>query len=318
MSEDADFNPGVWSGHDFSAARRVYDVHVDRSYGDAVAAGVTLDDVLPPSIETQSESPLVVSTDETSSMGEWTALIFEKLGYLDIEVRSYLGPTAEICFAAIGDARNGEDYPNQFRPFGTGTILTQRLQELKQERKGGGNGGETYELGALYAARNIHMPNAQRPIMIFIADEAPFDSISVEHARRYAKVSLEDPISTVDVFAELKRKFEVFVILKPYGRHSLEEHDAETRGYYQRWERLLGEDHIVLLDNPRRVVDVIFGILASVTGRVNYFRDEIEGRQRPDQVQQVYRSLKTVMAIDAGSQDKSPRHSGKSVMIADE
>ena len=44
------------------------------------------------------------------------------------------------------------------------------------------------------------------------------------------------------------------------------------------------------------MVDVIFGILAKETGKVEYFRKELEERQSPEQVKTVYTSLKTVHA----------------------
>ena len=62
------------------------------------------------------------------------------------------------------------------------------------------------------------------------------------------------------------------------------------------WGRLIGEDHIADRQDPERVVDVIFGILAKETGRVDYFRSEIEGRQTPVQVSTTYKALGTVHA----------------------
>ena len=45
------------------------------------------------------------------------------------------------------------------------------------------------------------------------------------------------------------------------------------------------------------MVDVIFGILAKDTGRVDYFRKEIEARQKAGQVKTVYKALETVHAL---------------------
>jgi len=55
-----------------------------------------------------------------------------------------------------------------------------------------------------------------------------------------------------------------------------------------------------------------FRILAKETGRVDYFKDELTGRQRPDQVETVLTALKTVHALpNAGP----AVHSGRSVML---
>jgi hypothetical protein len=74
----------------------------------------------------------------------------------------------------------------------------------------------------------------------------------------------------------------------------------------------VGLDNVAFLPDPNRVVDVIFGILAKETGRVDYFKDELTGRQRPDQVETVLTALKTVHALpNAGP----AVHSGRSVML---
>ena len=81
---------------------------------------------------------------------------------------------------------------------------------------------------------------------------------------------------------------------------------------------MLGAEHIAMLPSADRVVDVIFGILAQEKNRVDYFRKELEGRQRPDQVDTVYKSLKTIHAIPANATPSAPidpvANKGKSVM----
>ena len=43
--------------------------------------------------------------------------------------------------------------------------------------------------------------------------------------------------------------------------------------------------------DPKRVVDVILGILGIVTGKVDLFEKELFDRQNPDQVREVLNSL---------------------------
>lgn len=290
MSESNDYDPGVWKGYNFASARKAFDANAGRSYGDAVSAKVSSSDLLPNVVETVSKRPLVILSDVTGSMGEWPAVIFSKLPYLDLEGKQYLGEDMEICFAAIGDA-NCDNYPLQVRQFAKGLDMKAQLEKLVIEGGGGGQTMETYDLGALYFARNFRFPNAvSKPIVIFIGDEQPYDYVKRAQADRYAKVSLNQDVSTEDVFAELKEKCAVYLVRKPYDVRSAE---PEIRGH---WENLVGNDHIVELPDAARIVDVIFGILAQETNKVAYFRDEIEGRQRADQVKTVYKSLATVHA----------------------
>lgn len=302
MSESNNYDPSDWKGHDFTAARKAYDVHVNRSYAAAQEDNKRVADLIPTSLKTDSPSPLVVLCDITGSMGDWPATIFSKLPYLDNECKEYLGEEMEVSFAATGDMHDA--YPLQVRPFAKGRDLEGHLKELVI---GGGSGPESaheaYELAALYYARNVEMPNAKRPILIFIADEHFHRSIDKSFAKT-AHISIDGTLDTKDVFSELREKFAVYMIRKPYSGM-----DAQIE---KQWSDVLGDDHIAPLPSADRVVDVIFGILAKETNRVDYFMEEIEDRQRKDQVDTVYKSLKTIHAMSAAPVDSKD---GKSVMI---
>jgi hypothetical protein len=290
MAEDNDFTPGAWKGHNFRSARAAYSGVAQRSYTAAKQSNKKALDMVPDSISTESTSPLCIMVDVTGSMGPWPQTIFSKLPYLDIEGKVYLGADMEISFAANTDLN--DSYPLQIRDFHTGTVLKDELAEFVLGGGGGPDSGcEAYELGAQYYATNCKMPNAVKPIFIFVADEQPHKTARAAMAKAYAKVDSKD--MTIDqVFDALKAKFEVFLVHKQYSPASREE-----------WVRLLGESRIADLQEPERVVDVIFGILARVTGRVGYFRTEIEGRQNAGQVSTVYKALDTIHRVPAASQD---------------
>ncbi len=313
MSENNDFDPGEWSGggHSFDTAYKDYDRHAGRSFKDAADAGKTINDLLPASLTTNSDAPLIIVTDETGSMLEWPKVMFSKLPYLEIEGQEYLGKGMEICWAAHGDANYRELYPVQARPFTKGTALKDRLMEIVIEKGGGAGGEESSELIALYLARNVETPKAiRKPIVIFIGDERPYRRITPAMAKKYAHVTLQADISTQDVFAELREKFSVYIIRKPYEEvvgDRLHATDIESNRI---WAELVGgTDRVAFLPAPERVVDVIFGILAKEVGRVEYFREELEQRQLPDKggkakVATVYRALDTVHKLPG------PRGSG--------
>lgn len=321
MSESGDFNPGPWAGHDFASARRVYDAHVGRGYGggtvDPDASGseasvrrtATREEVLEASIATNATNPLVIWCDVTGSMGEWPAVIFSKLPYLEIEAKTYLGDDLEIAFGAVGDAFN-DQLPLQMRKFASGLALKDRMLELVIEGKGGGGMQESYELAALYAAHHIEMPRAIKPVLIMIGDEMPYDSIAPDMAQTIAGVPLKGTLTTKKVFAELMRKFSVYVIRKPYHASSDNRMSAEDTEIRAAWVNLVGAGRVVDLPVPERVVDVIFGLLAKDTGRFDDFKREIEDRQRPEQVATVYKSLRTIGAFG----DSSAGGDGRSIL----
>ena len=304
MSETADFDPGPWRGHDFGSARRSYDATAGRSYGDAKAKKKVNADLLPKNLTTDSKSPLVIVCDVTGSMGEWPATIFSKLPYLEIEGREYLGDDMEICFAAVGDIFCDE-YPLQARPFTKGTALKDELAKLVIEAKGG-DAPESYDMAALYFARNVSMPKAFRPILIMIGDELMHEVVDPVKAEELVYAKVTGRITVESIFEELKQKYSVYYIRKG------DTQDSRRDPVHKRWAELIGEDHIVPLPEAGRVVDVIFGILAKETDRVDYFRKEIEGRQKLDQVETVYKSLRSVHGGTA--KGSSAGHTGKSIM----
>jgi len=299
MSESSSYDPGDWKGHDFTAARAAYDVHVGRAYAEAKAENKRASDMVPVSLSTNSPAPLVVLCDVTGSMDDWPRTIFSKLPYLEHEAKEYLGPDMEISFAATTD--QDDSYPLQVHPFTKGTDLA---KELSQFVVGGGSGPESaheaYELAAAYYAFNCEMPKAQHPILIFIADEHFHDSLEKSLAK-VAHVKLEERTTTKEIFEKLREKFAVYVIRKPYP--------GQDKEIEEEWTSVLGDDHIAALPSADRVVDVIFGILAKETDKIDYFKDEIAGRQRPDQIATVYKSLKTIHALPGQVKDSK----GKSV-----
>ncbi|HLC53044.1 MAG TPA: hypothetical protein VJK03_00730 [Candidatus Nanoarchaeia archaeon] len=320
MSESGDYDPGPWRGHDFSSARRHYDVHVGRSYDDAVSVGKARKDVVPDSLTTDSESPLVIACDVTGSMGEWPATIFSKLPYLEHEAKDYLGKGTEISFAAVGDyygqggSGSGDKYPLQVRPFDKSTNLKKRLEELIIEGGGGGQEKEGYDFAALYYAHNVSMPKAIKPLFIFIGDEGIYDVVNNDAAKEWARVNLTKKMTTREAFGLLKRKFEVYAIHKPYQSGSGDSMSPEDRVIYKQWSDYLGADHIAILPEAGRVVDVIFGILAKEAGRTEDFEKEITGRQRPSQVRTVMKSLNSIHnPVPAKSLKKLPAPASRSV-----
>ena len=302
MSEAGDYDPGPWAGRSFSAAKAYYDDDVvQRSYSRAKAAGKKRSDLVPESICTQSTCPFIIATDITGSMDKWPGVIFSKLPYLDHEARTeYLGEDMEICFIAFGDANEPrpDEYPVQVRPFAKGTDLEEQLKQFVMASDGGGQMMENYELAGIYCARNVEMPKAVRPILIFIGDEAPYSHVSKDQAEEIARVSLKGNLSTEKLFDELKQKYTVYFIQKPYGSNtsSGDAMSPDTLSIYRKWAPLIGEDHIAALPEAGRVVDVIFGILAKESGKVDYFEDELKGRQTKAQVATVMKSLKSIHA----------------------
>ncbi len=324
MSESGDYDPGEWRGHNFDSARAQYDEHAGRSYERARSEQKTLRDLVPKQIIMNSTWPLIIDVDITDSMQDKPATIFSKMPYLDMEGKEYMGDDLEICFMANGDANSGyrendnadiEDYPVQVQPPAKGLKLKDSLAGLIQERKGGGQMRETYELNGLYCLRKIQTPNAiRKPLFIIIGDEMPYDYIDEQTAERVLGIKLKGKLSTDDLFHELKQRFAVYYIHSEYDPRGGDKMSPLDKQIYDRWVDLLDADHVSILYEAERVVDVIFGIMAKETERIAYFEEELEGRQTAEQVKTVYKSLQTIHAVKDPTRGATKTHSTKSVI----
>ena len=317
MSESGDYDPGPWKGYDFNSARTSYDAHVGRSYTAAVAKKVPKKAVMVASLKTNSRNPLVVVCDVTGSMGDWPAVIFSKLPYLDIEAKTYLGDDCEICFSAVGDVFS-DQYPLQITEFGKGKVLEENLKKFIIEKNGGSQYKESYDMPALYFTRNVEMPNAIRPVLIFIGDEGLYNFVDQQHAKDLCGVDVKLNDLTIEkLFFELQQRYSVYLIRKHYGSRSATNKQSDLDQQIEaQWAKLIGDDHIALLPSADRVVDVIFGILAAETGKEDYFKKEITDRQTPAQVKTVMKSLVSVHhGVDDDEDKKEVKKSnvGKSV-----
>jgi len=269
-----------------------------------------IDDLVPQSLETKSEAPLVIACDVTGSMEEWPKIIFNKLPLLYGELKKayFKDKDPEISFAAIGDAYC-DKYPLQVQRFDSGKSLDDRLGALVIEGGGGGQMRESYELAALYYARNVKMPNATKPIFIFIGDEGVYDFVNNDQAEQWARVSVKERLSTNQVIGELMQKCSVYLIRKLYDKNfdqdSMSDNDKEIQ---KQWRNLLGANRIAILPQPERVVDVILGIVANDTGMNAYFDKELSQRQRLDQVKSVMKTLSSITQYKA-----LPSHKGQSL-----
>lgn len=247
----------------------------------------------------------MIVSDVTGSMGDAPAIMFEKLPYLSNECKEYLGKGAEICFAAVGDA-NSDNYPLQVRKFAKESGLVKTLKEIVIEGGGGGTMQESYELAAAYFANNVEMPKAVTPVLIFIGDESPYETVRQDQAKDIAGVTIEKDIGTKRIFDSLQQRFSVYFIQRPYNQQEGEAMSGDTKNVRTNWRKYIPSDRIVYLPDPRRVVDVIFGLLANETGKKDYFEKELISRQNPKQIKEVLTSLRETVMMRANTLPKLP------------
>ena len=317
MSESADYDRSPWKGKidNFDSARAAYRKHADRSYADVsrvvsdAKGSVEVGDFVPDHVETDAAVPVVIVSDLTGSMGEWPGVMFSKLPYLDNELQEYYGDDYAVSFAGVDDVTCCP-IPFQARKFCKGTDMKKELEAIQHTRLGGGTMEESYDIPAMYYLMNCEMPNAIQPLMVFIGDEGLYENINPTDAEHWARHKMDKRMSIKTLFEKLKTRYSVYLIRKPYGSYASNDLDPNNRRIREQWVELLGEDHVVDLPDPSRVVDVLFGIFAKETGKVDYFEKELKDRQLKDKdgkhkVDVVLKSLKTLHTTPALGKDPS-------------
>ncbi len=251
--------------------------------------------ILPPPkgkvLVTKAKLPLVVAVDVTGSMREFPKIIFEKLCILYNEVLFFLPEdlknSFEISFAAFGDAYC-DQAPLQVTDFASGPQLDLNIQSLYPEGGGGGYARETYELVAYYYAMKCELLNAQvqpRPIFIFVGDEGYYPKVNREHIVNLIGDNPRTDVDSKEVFDLLMKKFSTYILRVEY------EYPKNEKIIHKQWEETLGKERVRVMKDPRRVVDIIIGIVATHIDKFDEFKERIEIRQTQSQVEQVYTTL---------------------------
>ncbi|MHA1784398.1 MAG: hypothetical protein ACTSVY_00730 [Candidatus Helarchaeota archaeon] len=242
---------------------------------------------------TEAKFPIIVAVDVTGSMREFPGIIFEKLCILYNEVLFFLPEelkgSFEISFAAIGDAYT-DSAPLQITDFAEGYELDENIKSLYCEGGGGGQARETYELAAYYYLNHCDMPNALRnpkPMLIFIGDEGYYSKINKAHILELIGDKEKTDLISKKVFKKLQEKFNVYILRLAYG----EEGSTQDKNIHESWEKALGKERVILMEEPRRIVDTILGLIAAEVDQFEKFKERIEVRQTPEQVDQVYSAL---------------------------
>jgi hypothetical protein len=248
-------------------------------------------------ISTESTHPFVGIVDVTGSMSEWPKIIFEKLPLLGEEIKRYT-PDYAISFCACGDARC-DNFPLQVRDFGKDSELDEHVLYLYPEGKGG-DAPESYGLPAYYYIYHCQMPKAVKPILVFILDDAPHRYVTKIEIKKYTGDDVQEDLLTSDLFKMLMEKFIVYVVLKGCGEKSY-------------WDSLLGKQRVVVMSEPRDVVEILIGIYAGEMGEFGDFemRSSARHADKPERISRVKSSLRSVKEKSAEVAAKK-EDSGKS------
>lgn len=271
-------------------------------------------------IKSKSKHPIVIMLDVTGSNTEFAKIVYDKMPmfYGQIEQKGYL-KDFDISICAVGDAYT-DNYPLQIADFSKGLEIDNWLKKLVLEGCGGGQRCETYELAAYYLLKNLKYNADSSPIILFLGDEAPYDTVISRLIREYVDSGYGDDgdFTTKEVFKELLEKIpNTYVFLNPYQGVIREENIIKT------WKDLFPDnmkEHVITMqeNNEKAIVDLMLGVISMIGNKdlENYKIDMLDRGQTNERIASVDKMLKGLsnslvpMTTVSGLQ-KSTRNQGR-------
>jgi len=266
------------------------------------------------SLVCKAKCGVVVTIDITGSMGDAMLTLYDKapVFYGQAEQQGYMPGDFAVSFAANGDAgvvRSGQivghrdGYPMQVADFAQGAKIDPWLKDFYLEGGGGGNRIESYDLLAYFYARHAEFTNPDRvdPFIFMIGDEGCYDYVYKEQVKEHIGDDLPSDIPIAEMFSELGEKYHVYHLHVPYRQGG-----SDDQRICEQWKGLVGEEHFILLDEPKSVVDTMLGIIALVGGTrdLEAYLKDLATRPEPQTAQRIA-NVKAQLAPVSAAVDSS-------------
>lgn len=207
------------------------------------------------------KNPIIFALDVTGSMGDWTRIVYDKMPmfYGQIMIQNYLQEPA-ISFCAVGDY-TCDEAPLQVTEFGEGREIDQLISKMYLEGGGGGSFYESYDLAAYFYSNHVDLIDPELPFFFITGDESFYEKIPEKYITRVIGKPINDIyLSSRDCWKDLMKKYNVFLIKKPYPEENKE---AKIK---QQWCETIGEERVLIIENPKACVDVMLGAIALTSG----------------------------------------------------
>lgn len=187
------------------------------------------------------------------------------------EGKKYLGEGyPAIMIAGVDDYfAIGAEGTLQVSQFESGEEIDNSLTNLWLTGQGGGNFGESYDLFLYFLARHTahdHWEKRKRKGHAFIiCDEPLFGQVSAKAVKDVIGDDVQGgdiPIKTI--IAEVQERYFLSCIIPNQTTHYTS-NDLRTG-----WKRAIGEQHVLLLDDPTKICELIVSTVAMCEGQVSY------------------------------------------------
>lgn len=235
---------GVWKVHDSLNPKSVNK--------NGVHAGQNIRESLD-STEHPESLAIGVLFDVTGSMGNIPRVLQSKLPKLyNLLLEKGYVEHPQILYGAIGDAFT-DHIPLQVGQFESDNRADEALENILLEGGGGGQGRESYAIGAHFMADHTYTDcfakRGKKGYLFFIGDERVYHSTPARQITDIVGDGREFDLDARTVFKRLQEKWEVYFLFAADSPTYQASDVMPDRGAEAGWKTLLGENALVLDDS---------------------------------------------------------------------
>lgn len=241
------------------------------------------------------EEPIAMFFDVTGSMGNFPKTYLDKVKMFNgqLILNGYTKKPGISC-AAIGDAIS-DQAPLQVCDFVSGDDLLDWFRRLWLEGEGGPYGMESYELMFWYYMYHVtFIGNKIKPIIVAVVDEQFYPTIKRSLVWKYiGKDQMLEEVNTIEFFQEVRKKFDVHIIIKKHFRTS-----DKTIAL---WKEAFGARAVSVFTVERAFTDIALGIVALTTQKrtlKEYLKDLQDREQTEERIKEVAAALSGIETGD--------------------
>ena len=209
---------------------------------------------------------IMVMFDVTGSMHQVPVVLQKKLPTLNglLTDKGYVEHPA-VLMGAVGD-KTCDSASLQVGQFESGIEMDDDLERMFLEGGGGGSFEESYQNAIYFAARHTSIDcfekREKKGYLFLMGDEMPYPNVSKDQIKALCGEELQADIPIKEIVEEAQRKYHVFFII-PAGTS----HAGDPR-LIERWEGIVGADHVLQLDSPDLVCETIAVTIGVTEGTV--------------------------------------------------
>jgi hypothetical protein len=205
-----------------------------------------------------------VAFDVTGSMARVPTIFQQKLKELmNLLLRKGYVEHPQILNAAIGDA-TCDEAPLQVGQFESDIKIHEDLTRIFLEGGGGGHITESYELLLYFFARHTIIDcwekRRKKGYLFITGDETPYPSINKDEVFRIMGDNIQADIPVEEIITEVRQRYHLFFTLPAQTAHYRDPRIID------RWTELLGPEHVLTLQEPAEISELIAGTIGITEG----------------------------------------------------